>query len=196
LGTSNTGPYVIDGNDHRIGDQDDRSNEFAELARTPCALEILPAIEDRRRVENDGEDVLLDEGRSEEGPRVIIEEGGNEGEVGNDRGGLNAAGGSVKLSPSGNIVEEGQSEQADEEDTGSRGNVNLERHYVSRTRDRRLVGPGVLSKSRYLFWGLRGGEETAPLTKADNDRAITRLSRSGDLPPVDTSILQLNEVVV
>lgn len=140
-GTSDSTPDEIDRNDHGIGDHSDGGNKLAELAGTPRALEILPPIEDRRRVQNHSEDILLNKSGRDERPRVVVEERGNERKVGNDRGGLDAADGGVKLSPSGNVVEKGEGEQDDETNTGSRRDIDSERHFVSRARDRRLVGP-------------------------------------------------------
>lgn len=121
-------PEEVNWDNRDIGDDGDRGEKLAELARTPCALEILAAIEDGGGVQEDGEDILFDQGGGHQGPRVVEDERGNEGEIGNDRGDMDAADGGVKLSPSGNVVEQGEGEQADEADAGGRRNVDSERH--------------------------------------------------------------------
>lgn len=62
---------------------------------------------------------------------------------------MNAAGRRVELAPSGDIVEEGQSQQTDEDGTGGRRNIESHRHVVSpRRRDRRADRPGSLESSQ------------------------------------------------
>lgn len=64
------------------------------------------------------------------------------------------------MAPSGDIVEEGEGQQADEDGTGGRRNVDSNRHFVSRrTRDHRLVDQKprglVVQKKFFTIGGLR-----------------------------------------
>ena len=75
---------------------------------------------------------MLDEGGRDDCPGIVIEERGDEGQVGDERRCGRSSAGGVNLSPSGNVVEQGEGEKADETDSSSRGNVNSERHVGAR----------------------------------------------------------------
>lgn len=98
-------PDEVERNDQDIGNQGHGRHEFAELAGPPSPLEVLATIEDGRGIQKDGKYVLLDKGGRREGPRIVEETGGNEGQVGNEWRGLNAASGVIEFTPSGNVVE-------------------------------------------------------------------------------------------
>lgn len=80
----------------------------------------------------------------------------DQGEVGNDWSGLEAAGGGVKLAPAGDIVEEGKGEQADEADARGRGDIDTERHVGTRRPRRggmRTSTLGDFVRSGNRCWG-------------------------------------------
>lgn len=103
--TRGRSPDEIERNDQDIGNQRHGRHEFAELAGPPSPLEVLATIEDGRGIQKDGKDVLLDKGGCRESPGIVEETGGNEGQVGNEWRGLNAASGVIEFTPSGNVVE-------------------------------------------------------------------------------------------
>lgn len=90
-------PGDVDDESEEIWDQRDDEEEFSEFGGAPCALEVLAAVEEGGKGDEEGEDVLLDEGGGEEGPGEDNGEGGDDseerdGEVLVGRGGASSRG--------------------------------------------------------------------------------------------------------
>lgn len=122
------GPDDVDRDNHDIGDGGYDKDKFTELARTPGAFQVFPAIEDGGGVQQDGKDILLDEGRGEKGPGVKNNLRGNKGEVGYTGLSGRGAPGAADLVPSGDVVEQGERKEADEKDAGGRRDIDAHGH--------------------------------------------------------------------
>ena len=107
-------PNQMEGHNQGIWNQRDGDDEFGEFTGAPGALEVLAAVEERGAVQEDGEDILFDKGRGDQGPGVEDEARGDESEIGDDRGDGGFSGGGVHLTPSGDVVQQGKGEKADE----------------------------------------------------------------------------------
>lgn len=131
LTTPDGRPQQIKRHNQHIGKHSNDDNKSRELARTPCPFQVFSAVEDGGQVEEDGEDVLFNKGGREEGPRIEEELRRNEGQVGNnDRRGQGWLPRGADLAPSGDVVEEGEGEEADETGAGCGRNVDTDGHIV------------------------------------------------------------------
>lgn len=88
-------PGDVDEEGEGVWDEGDDEEEFAEFGRAPGALEVLAAVEEGCEGDDEGEDVLLDEGGSEEGPGEDEGEGGDDGEEGDGEVFVAGGGGGV-----------------------------------------------------------------------------------------------------
>lgn len=122
-------PQQIKRHNQHIGKHRNNDNKSRKLTRTPCAFQVFPAVEDGGQVEEDGEDVLFNKSGREEGPGIEEELRRNEGQVGNDDGrGQGWFPGGADLTPPGDVVEEGEGEEADETGAGCGRDVDSDGH--------------------------------------------------------------------
>ncbi|KAI7968829.1 hypothetical protein EIK77_002825 [Talaromyces pinophilus] len=128
--TSHSTPKDIYHNHQSIRDESNSQDEFSKFLRTPCSFEVFPAVEHRCSVDQNCEDVLLDKGRGEDSPWIIIEHRGNKREIWNDRSALRSCGrrAVIELSPSCDVIQKGERQLTDQQGARCGREIYPDRH--------------------------------------------------------------------
>lgn len=157
-------PDQINRDDQYVRDEGDGQNELAKLPGAPCAFEIFACVEQGCAVQEDGENVLLDKGRGEERPGIVVEHGRHQSQIGHDRAFLGTAGRDIQLSPSGDIVQKGKGQLADQQNARGGRDIDANRH-GGQNRSKRREGSEE-KQCDAMRLGARGRRKTVVTTES------------------------------